>query len=289
MHDAFEMIACRAGSYSSSLTPSTSVRSGCFAGAEMITFFAPAARCFAASSRFVNRPVDSTTTSTPSSPHGRAAGSRSEKTLKCVSPTRRPSPSTATSASRLPRTESYLKRWASVSGSVMSLTATKSMAPSACSIAARMMFRPIRPNPLMPTFVPIYSILLEFPSRDVLSPAAVLRDADWDTRGAAPGRPPRANRMMGFYQTGRATACLARPARRGPHGAACLARPALSASGGASRARGAVPRGCAPPGVRCSVACRCGRGRGRRRREARSAARTPCGTGRRAGAGRRPG
>ena len=39
--------------------------SGSVAGAEMITFFAPASRCLAASSRFVNSPVDSITTSTP--------------------------------------------------------------------------------------------------------------------------------------------------------------------------------------------------------------------------------
>ncbi len=39
--------------------------SGPLAGAVMMTFFAPAARCFAASSRLVNLPVDSKTTSTP--------------------------------------------------------------------------------------------------------------------------------------------------------------------------------------------------------------------------------
>ena len=39
--------------------------SGPVAGAVMITFFAPAARCLAASSRLVNLPVDSKTTSTP--------------------------------------------------------------------------------------------------------------------------------------------------------------------------------------------------------------------------------
>ncbi len=48
--------------------------SGSVAGAEMITFFAPASRCFFASSRLVKRPVDSITTSTPMSPQGRSAG-----------------------------------------------------------------------------------------------------------------------------------------------------------------------------------------------------------------------
>ena len=46
VHDAFEMMWCCSGSYSRSLTPSTTVRSGSVAGAEMTTFFAPASRCF---------------------------------------------------------------------------------------------------------------------------------------------------------------------------------------------------------------------------------------------------
>ena len=48
-------------------------------GAEMITFLAPASRCFAAPSRSVKNPVDSTTMSTPSSLQGSAAGSRSDR------------------------------------------------------------------------------------------------------------------------------------------------------------------------------------------------------------------
>ena len=51
VHEAFEMIECFSASYASSLTPSTSVMSGSVAGAEMTTFFAPASRCFCASSR----------------------------------------------------------------------------------------------------------------------------------------------------------------------------------------------------------------------------------------------
>ena len=62
-------------------------------------------------------------------------------------------PSRSTAASRLPSTESYFSRCASVRASVMSLTATKSMSSS--SSAARMMLRPIRPNPLMPTLMAI--------------------------------------------------------------------------------------------------------------------------------------
>ena len=48
--------------------------SGPLAGAEMMTFCAPASRCLAASSRFVKRPVDSITTSAPSSLQGSFAG-----------------------------------------------------------------------------------------------------------------------------------------------------------------------------------------------------------------------
>src|ERR1051326_6104196 len=57
VQEAFDTIWCAFGSYLSLLTPSTSVMSGFFAGAVMITFFAPAARCLAALSRSVNRPL----------------------------------------------------------------------------------------------------------------------------------------------------------------------------------------------------------------------------------------
>jgi hypothetical protein len=57
----------------------------------MSTFLAPAPRCLAASSRLVKMPVDSTTTSTPCSPQGISAGSRSDvtgrrlpSTIRCV-------------------------------------------------------------------------------------------------------------------------------------------------------------------------------------------------------------
>src|SRR6188768_1386810 len=75
VHDALERMWCDLGSYLSSLTPSTTEKSGFFAGAVMMTFFAPAARCFAALSRSVKRPVDSKTTSTPRSFQGSCAGS----------------------------------------------------------------------------------------------------------------------------------------------------------------------------------------------------------------------
>ena len=51
------------------------------AGALMITFFAPASMCALALSASVKMPVHSRTMSTPRSPHGRAAGSFSARTL----------------------------------------------------------------------------------------------------------------------------------------------------------------------------------------------------------------
>ena len=51
---------CLAGSYCAQLTPRTKVGTSfsLLVGAEMRTRFAPAARCFAASSPVVKRPVD---------------------------------------------------------------------------------------------------------------------------------------------------------------------------------------------------------------------------------------
>src|SRR5581483_11168225 len=153
VHDALEMIWCFAGSYCSSLTPRTTLKSGPLAGAVITTFFAPAAMCLAAASRLVKSPVDSKTMSTPRSFHGSFAGSRFESTLNSSPSTEIESCFASTLACRLPRTESYFRRCASVCALVRSFTATKSMFASPS--AARMMFRPIRPNPLMPTFTAI--------------------------------------------------------------------------------------------------------------------------------------
>jgi hypothetical protein len=98
----------------------------------MITFFAPASRCFAALSRSVKRPVDSITTSAPASDQGKSAGSRSEKTFSSLPSTTIASSVWSTSPGKRPRIESYLRRWASVFVSVMSFTPTQSMsAPAA--------------------------------------------------------------------------------------------------------------------------------------------------------------
>ena len=74
VHEALEMTLCAAGSYMSSFTPRTTVRSSPLAGALITTFSAPASMCLSASSRSVNSPVDSITMRAPSSFHGRFAG-----------------------------------------------------------------------------------------------------------------------------------------------------------------------------------------------------------------------
>ena len=80
VHEAFEMTRCP-GSSTWWLTPYTIVASTSLPpGAEMITFFAPPSRWAPAAALLVKRPVLSMTTSTPSSPHGSFAGSRSAST-----------------------------------------------------------------------------------------------------------------------------------------------------------------------------------------------------------------
>src|SRR5918998_23095 len=134
-----------------SLTPSTTVRSSPLAGAEMITFLAPpSSMCLRASAALVKKPVDSSTTSTPKSPHGSAPGSRSASALMVLPPTAMPSSVTCTSSLSLPSTLSYFSRCAMVLMSPRSLKATTSTSwPPDCT--ARQKFRPMRRNPLIPT------------------------------------------------------------------------------------------------------------------------------------------
>src|ERR1700761_432332 len=86
VQEALEMIEWAAGSYLASLTPITMVMSSSLAGAEMITFLAPPARWALAAGPVTKRPVDSITMSTPRSPQGRLAGSRSARILIGFSP-----------------------------------------------------------------------------------------------------------------------------------------------------------------------------------------------------------
>src|SRR4051812_37108671 len=91
-------------------TPNTTVASTSVPGAEMMTFFAPAAKCKPAFSLLVNMPVHSYTTSTFNSPHGNFAGSRSA-VMRMASPlTNIVSPSNFTVPLNTPCTESYLVR-----------------------------------------------------------------------------------------------------------------------------------------------------------------------------------
>src|SRR6266568_7951515 len=75
VQDALEMMWCFAGSYFLSFTPSTTVMSSFFAGAEMMTFFTKPFKCFLASSALVNNPVDSTTICAPREDQSIVAGS----------------------------------------------------------------------------------------------------------------------------------------------------------------------------------------------------------------------
>lgn len=110
----------------------TMVTSSFLAGAEMMTFLAPLSTWTLAWWASVKKPVDSMTTSAPTSLHLRLAGSRSAKTLNVLSPAVMSVSVEVTSPSKRPRIESYLSRCASVALSVRSLTATISMsAPDA--------------------------------------------------------------------------------------------------------------------------------------------------------------
>src|SRR6185312_9398259 len=110
------------------------------------------------------KPVDSSTTSTPRSFHGSLAGSRSARTLISMPSTSSPSSRTSIVPGNGPRIESYFRRWPSVALSVMSLTATHSMSVSFAR-PARSTFRPMRPNPLIPTRTDMCQSLLRCRSR----------------------------------------------------------------------------------------------------------------------------
>ena len=87
VQDAFDRMWCFFGLYLSSFTPMTTVRSSPLAGAEMITFFAPAFRCASAFALSRKSPVHSKTTSTRSFFQGNSAGSRTDRTRIFLLPT----------------------------------------------------------------------------------------------------------------------------------------------------------------------------------------------------------
>src|SRR6267154_1745687 len=161
---ALETIWCLDGSYFVWFTPSTIVMSSPLAGAVMSTFFAPASRWPLAFAASVNNPVDSTTRSTPSAFHGKAAGpSLTARHLILIPLTTSTSSSSTdgldfsleTVPLNRPCVESYFTRYARLSAGTISLTATTSISlPSKpWSQIARNTRRPMRPNPLMPTLI----------------------------------------------------------------------------------------------------------------------------------------
>src|SRR6266540_1052352 len=151
VQEAFEMMWCCSPSYAvSKLTPSATVTSGSFAGAEMITLRAPASTCFSASARFRKKPVDSMTTSAPRSAHGSAPGSASAKTGISTPSTTRASPASSMVPGNAPYTVSCRSRCASVSRPIRSFRPAHSMSrPRSC--AARKAARPVLPRPLIAT------------------------------------------------------------------------------------------------------------------------------------------
>src|SRR5258705_13132833 len=147
---ALEMMLCLDASYLPSLTPRTMVMSSLLAGAEMMTFLTVLPRWALAFSASVKRWVDSMTFCARTEAQSSLAGSRSAKSLICLSSMAMKSAPWVILFGRLPRMESYLRRWARVAGGGRSFTATNSM--SGLPRALRNTLRPMRPKPLMPTF-----------------------------------------------------------------------------------------------------------------------------------------
>src|SRR5271166_2642700 len=120
-----------------------------------MTRLAPAVRSIAALSRAVNLPVHSIPMSTPSCLYGNSAGSLIAVTLILYPPTTIMSPSTTTSWGKRPCTVSKRSRCALVSTGPRSLIETTSTSLRPDSTIARNTSRPMRPKPLIATFVAI--------------------------------------------------------------------------------------------------------------------------------------
>ena len=127
VHEAFEITLCAAGSYRSSFTPRTTVRSSPLAGALMTTFCAPASRCLSRLLPVGEQPrrLDHDVGAELLPREVRRVALGDDRAARRRRPRCRSS-LTATSPSNVPRTESYFSRCASVVASVMSFTATKS-------------------------------------------------------------------------------------------------------------------------------------------------------------------
>jgi len=111
VQEALEMMLCFWASYLSSLTPMTTVMSSSLAGAEMMTFLAPASRWPLALAASVKRPVDSMTTWTPSLPQGSSAGLLAETTRISLPFTTRTSSSALSGEDFLEETVPLKRPW----------------------------------------------------------------------------------------------------------------------------------------------------------------------------------
>merc|ERR1719231_151042 len=138
--------------YSSVFTPTTMVGvSASLAGAEMITFFAPASTCFRQPSVVVKAPVDSHTYSTPASFHGISVGSRvAESETGRPLMTRPPSAISHVPLKR-PWTVSCSSRYFMYSGDMGELMCLSTK--DSRSMAMRTTWRPMRPKPLTPSLM----------------------------------------------------------------------------------------------------------------------------------------
>merc|ERR1719478_276728 len=135
-----------------SLTTLTMVGvSASFAGAEMITFLAPPARCRLQPSVVVNAPLDSQTYSTPVDAHGISVGSRVAERVTFSPLMTSASPSISHVPLKRPCTvscSSWYFMYSGAMGELMCLTENASR-----SMAMRTTWRPMRPKPLTPSLI----------------------------------------------------------------------------------------------------------------------------------------
>merc|ERR1719171_1205802 len=152
VHEAHETTDIEAGSYSSWLTPTTRVGvSASLAGAEMMTFLAPASRCFMQSGVVVKAPVDSQTYSTPVSFHGISVGSRVAESVTGRPLMERPPSMISQVPGKRPWTVSCSSRYFMYSGDMGELMCLSTN--DSRSMAMRTTWRPMRPKPLTPSLI----------------------------------------------------------------------------------------------------------------------------------------
>merc|ERR1719181_1970504 len=151
VHEAHDTTAIDE-SYSSSLTPTTSVGvSASLPGAEMMTCLAPPAMCAMQPSVVVKAPVDSHTYSTPVEPHGISVGSRVAERVTLWPLMMSASPSISQVPEKRPCTvscSSWYFMYSGAMGELMCLRMNDSR-----SSAMRTTWRPMRPKPLTPSLI----------------------------------------------------------------------------------------------------------------------------------------